>query len=92
MIRAFQPESQCAALGDWRYADLANVLGGDGYRVRTRAQLKWALDTAFTTGGRFQLIEVMLPAGDCTPTLARIARRRWRVFPKASAPCVRVRT
>lgn len=73
MIRAFQPESQCATLGDWRYADLANVLGGDGYRVRTRAQLKAALDTAFTTGGRFQLIEVMLPAGDCTPTLARFS-------------------
>ena len=49
------------------------MLGGDGYRVRTRAQLKWALDTAFTSGGRFQLIEVMLPAGDCTPTLARFS-------------------
>ncbi len=35
MIRAFQPESRCADLGDWRYADLADVLGGRGHRVRT---------------------------------------------------------
>lgn len=73
MIRAFQPESQCADLGDWRYADLANVLGGRGHRVRTRAGLKAALDAAFAERGRFQLIEFMVPPGDSTPTLRRFS-------------------
>ena len=73
MIRAFQPESRCADLGDWHYADLANVLGGHGYRVRTRAEFKAALDAAFAERGRFQLIEFMVTPGDSTPTLQRFS-------------------
>ncbi|HEX5757344.1 MAG TPA: indolepyruvate/phenylpyruvate decarboxylase [Arenimonas sp.] len=73
MIRAFQPESRCAHLGDWHYAELADRLGGRGFRVRTRAELKLALDAAFAERGRFQLIEAMLPEGDSTPTLQRFA-------------------
>jgi indolepyruvate decarboxylase len=73
MIRAFQPESRCADLGDWRYAELAETLGGHGHRVRSRAQLAVALDTAFTRRGRFELIELLLPPGDCTPTLRRFS-------------------
>jgi len=73
MIRAFQPESRCADLGDWRYAELAETLGGHGHRVRTRAELAAALDTAFSRRGRFELIELLLPPGDCTPTLKRFS-------------------
>lgn len=73
MIRAFQPESRCADLGDWRYAELAATLGGHGHRVGTRAELAAALDTAFTRRGRFELIELLLPPGDCTPTLKRFS-------------------
>jgi indolepyruvate decarboxylase len=73
MIRVFEPESRCAALGDWHYADLARVLGGDATRVQTRAEFKAALDRAFEQRGRFQLIEVMLVPGDSTPTLRRFA-------------------
>lgn len=73
MIRAFQPESKCADLGDWRYADLADTLGGRGHRVRTRAELKTALDAAFAERGRFQLIELMVAPGDSTPTLKRFS-------------------
>lgn len=73
MIRAFQPESRCADLGDWRYAELAETLGGHGQRVRTRAEFAAALDTAFTRRGRFELIELLLPPGDCTPTLKRFS-------------------
>ena len=73
MIRAFQPESRCADLGDWAYARLADALGGDGYRVQTRAEFADALDKAFTRRGRFQLIELMVKPGDSTPTLRRFA-------------------
>ncbi len=73
MIRAFQTESQCAALGDWRFADMANVLGGRGHRVTTRKEFKAALDAAFAERGRFQLIEFMVPPGDSTPTLQRFS-------------------
>ncbi|MBK7145699.1 MAG: indolepyruvate/phenylpyruvate decarboxylase [Xanthomonadales bacterium] len=73
MIRAFQPESRCADLGDWRYADLADVLGGRGHRVRTPTELRAALAAAFNERGRFQLIEMMIAPGDCTPTLQRFS-------------------
>jgi indolepyruvate decarboxylase len=73
MIRVFQPDTRCAALGDWHYADIARVLGGDAARVTTRGEFKAALDRAFATRGRFQLIEVMLDPGDSTPTLRRFA-------------------
>lgn len=73
MIRAFQPESRCADLGDWRYAELAGTLGGHGHRVSTRAEFAAALDLAFSRRGRFELIEVLLQPGDCTPTLRRFS-------------------
>ncbi|MBI2379420.1 MAG: indolepyruvate/phenylpyruvate decarboxylase [Gammaproteobacteria bacterium] len=73
MIRVFQPESRCATLGDWHYAELAKTLGGRGERVTTRAELAAALDRAFDTRGQFCLIEAMLEPGDCTPTLKRFA-------------------
>ena len=74
MIRAFQTESRCATLGDWRYAEAATALGGHGQRVHTRAEFKAALDTAFAERGRFQLIEMMVPPGDSTPTLQRFSQ------------------
>ena len=40
-------------------------------RVRTRAELKAALDKAITTRGRFQLIEVMIPRGVLSESLSR---------------------
>lgn len=73
MIRAFQTQSRCAALGDWHLAAVADALGGRGHRVHTRAQFKAALDAAFAERGRFQLIEMMVPPGDSTPTLQRFS-------------------
>ena len=73
MIRAFQTESRCAALGDWHLADAADAQGGRGHRVHTRAQFKAALDAAYAERGRFQLIELMVPPGDSTPTLRRFS-------------------
>ena len=71
MLRVFQPESAFNNLDDWRFAELAGPLGGDGVRVTTRRELQAALERARATRGRFQLIEVMLPRGQTSDTLAR---------------------
>ena len=71
MLRAFQPESGFNSLEEWGFASMASGLGGDGVRVRTRAELKAALDDAVRTRGRFQLIEVMIARGVLSDTLSR---------------------
>jgi len=71
MLRAFQPESTFNDLGDWRFADLAVGLGGDGVRVRTRRELRDALRHAVTVRGRFQLIDVVIPPGELSLTMQR---------------------
>lgn len=71
MLRTFQPESRFNALDEWGFADMAAGLGGDGVRVRTRTELKAALDRAQATRGRFQLIEIMIPQGVLSQTLQR---------------------
>jgi indolepyruvate decarboxylase len=71
MLRAFQPESRFTDLGEWRLAEAANALGGEGVRVRTRGELRAALERAATRRGRFQLVEAMIPRGNLSPTLAR---------------------
>lgn len=71
MLRVFQPESAFNDLDDWHFAEMAGPMGGDGYRVRTRAELTAALETAATTRGRFQLVEVMIPRGVLSATLSR---------------------
>ena len=73
MLRVFQPESRFNTLEDWRFAEMASGMGGDGVRVSTRQQLQQALDRAVATRGKFQLIEAMIPAGVQSPTLARYA-------------------
>ena len=86
MIRAFQQESRCAALGDWQLAAAADALGGRGYRVATRAQFKAALDAAFAERGRFQLIEMMVAPGDSTPTLRRFSQGIRALRERAALP------
>ncbi len=73
MLRAFQPESDFNDLDDWRFADLAQGLGGDGVRVSTRAALAQALERAVSTRGRFQLVEIMMARGVLSETLSRFA-------------------
>jgi indolepyruvate decarboxylase len=71
MLRTFQPASSFNDLDDGDFAGMAAGLGGDGVRVRTRAELKAALDHAVASRGRFQLIEVMIPRGVLSRALAR---------------------
>ena len=71
MLRAFQPESRFNDLDELNFSDIARTLGGDGYRVSTRAELAEGLATAVATRGRFQLVEIMLPRGAISETLTR---------------------
>jgi indolepyruvate decarboxylase len=71
MLRTFQPESAFNDLGHWGFAEMAAGMGGDGVRVTTRGELKAALDKAIATRGRFQLIDVTIPRGVLSQTLAR---------------------
>jgi indolepyruvate decarboxylase len=71
MLRVFQPESAFNDLDDWRFAELAGPLGGQGVRVTTRRELAAALEQAWQDRGKFQLVEVMLPRGKTSDTLAR---------------------
>jgi indolepyruvate decarboxylase len=73
MLRAFQPESAFNDLDDWRYADIAPLIGGIGERVATRQELQAALARAVDSRGRFYLIEIMLARGDMSETLTRFA-------------------
>jgi len=79
MLRAFQPESRFNDLDDWQFTAHAEPLGGDGQRVATRAELKQALDRAVARRGRFQLVEIMLPRGQMSKTLARFVQGVTRV-------------
>ena len=71
MLRVFQPESKFNSLDDWHFAELAAPLGGEGVRVSTRLELGAALERAYQRPGKFQLIEVILPQGSVSNTLAR---------------------
>ena len=71
MLRVFQPESRFNNLDDWHFADIAASLGGEGQRVATRRDLAAALERAVKRRGRFSLVEVMLPRGHTSDTLAR---------------------
>jgi indolepyruvate decarboxylase len=71
MLNAFQPGGRFNDLEDWNYARLADSLGGEGHRVRTRAELGAALRKSHATRGRFQLLDVQLAPGDVSPALQR---------------------
>jgi indolepyruvate decarboxylase len=71
MLRAFAPDAPFTDLSDWHFADMAAPMGGQGYRVQTRRELRDALAQAIATRGKFQLIEAMIPRGVQSATLAR---------------------
>ena len=74
MLRCFQPESGFNDLDDWCFAEMARSLGGEGVRVETRAELSAAIERAFQTRGRFQLIEAVYPKGRLSATLDRFVQ------------------
>ena len=86
MLRAFEPDAGFTDLSDWHFADMAAALGGRGARVSTRAELGVALDAALGRRGRFELIEVMIPRGSVSGTLARFVDGVRRLQRPAPAP------
>lgn len=87
MLRTFQPESKFNNLSDWHFADMAKPMGGEGYRVSTRAELLAALDHAIEMRGRFQLIEAMIPRGVLSDTLNRFVAGVRRLQAGGGAGC-----
>ncbi|RQP22909.1 indolepyruvate/phenylpyruvate decarboxylase [Piscinibacter terrae] len=71
MLRAFEPEARFNDLSAWDFAQMAPGMGGDGARVEDCVGLEAALERAWGTRGRFQLIDVRLAQRDCSPTLQR---------------------
>jgi indolepyruvate decarboxylase len=71
MLRAFEPGARFNDLGTWDFASMAAGMGGDGHLVRTRAELRAALQLAHSTRGRFQLLDIRLVPGAQSPTLER---------------------
>ena len=71
MLRAFEPAARFNDLSPWDFAAMAAGMGGDGHLVRTRAELKSALQRAQATRGRFQLLDIRLARGARSPTLER---------------------
>jgi indolepyruvate decarboxylase len=72
MLRTFQPESRLqrpGALGFCRNGQRHSAV--TGVRVGSRAELKAALDVAYATRGKFQLIEITIGRGVLSDTLAR---------------------
>jgi indolepyruvate decarboxylase len=74
MLRVFQPESAFNNLDDWHFAAMAAAMGGHGERVTTRSALVAALERAVARRGMFSLVEVMLPRGVTSQTLARFVK------------------
>jgi indolepyruvate decarboxylase len=72
----FRPVTQrqdLLALPTWRYADLARLWGGRGFRVETVAQLRRALDEA-KKANTFSIIEVMTGPRDLSPMSVKYIR------------------
>lgn len=86
MLNAFQAGGRFNDLEDWQYARLAEALGGDGYRITTRAELGRALRAACRTRGRFQLLDVSLAPGEVSPALQRFVGAVKRLTPAPAIP------
>jgi indolepyruvate decarboxylase len=74
MLSAFRPQARYNDLGTWDLAGAAQALGGQGHRVKTRAQLAAALQSAASSPGRFHLLDVAIAPGALSPTLRRFAQ------------------
>lgn len=79
MLRVFQPQSQFNTLGRWDFAGMAAGMGGDGYQVGSRDELRATLAKAWATRGRFQLLDVRLEPGAQSPALRRFVAAQKRL-------------
>ncbi len=73
IFRPIAQRQDLLALPTWRYAELARLWGGRGFRVETVAQLRRALDEAEKSAS-FSIIEVMTGARDLSPVSVKYIR------------------
>ncbi|MEM8992321.1 MAG: indolepyruvate/phenylpyruvate decarboxylase [Pseudomonadota bacterium] len=71
MLKAFQSDTGYNDLDMWRFAELAEGLGGRGRRATTRAELADALETAHADPEHWHLIDIILPRDAISRTLDR---------------------
>jgi len=73
IFRPISKRHDLLALPSWRYAELARLWGGQGYKVDTVAQLREALEEAALCK-EFALIEVSIGAHDLSPITIKYIR------------------
>ena len=86
MLRAFEPAARFNDLSTWDFAAMAAGMGGDGHLVRTRGELKSALQRAQAKRGRFQLLDIRLARGARSPTLERFVNAVKRLSTPTGPP------
>ncbi|MDP4528457.1 thiamine pyrophosphate-binding protein [Alkalimonas delamerensis] len=75
MIKAFAPKLDCANLGQWHYAELAEAMGMLGLVADDEASLSQAIRLALARPEQPVLIEARYQAGQQSQQLSRFARR-----------------
>ncbi|MGE5302555.1 MAG: thiamine pyrophosphate-binding protein [Alphaproteobacteria bacterium] len=73
IFRPIAKRHDLLALPSWRYAELARLWGGRGFRVETVEQLRRALDQAAKSSD-FVIIEVSIGARDLSPVSVKYIR------------------
>jgi len=77
IFRPIAKRQDLLALPSWRYADLARLWGGRGFRVETVAQLRRALEESAKSSS-FAIIEVTIGARDLSPITLKYIRASGR--------------
>jgi indolepyruvate decarboxylase len=73
IFRPIANRQDLLALPSWRYAELARLWGGRGFRVETVGQLRRALEQAAKSSA-FAIIEVMIGPRDLSPITLKYIR------------------
>jgi indolepyruvate decarboxylase len=73
IFRPIANRQDLLALPSWRYAELARLWGGRGFRVETAGQLRRALEQA-AKSSTFAIIEVMIGPRDLSPITLKYIR------------------
>jgi indolepyruvate decarboxylase len=73
IFRPIAKRQDLLALPSWRYAELARLWGGRGFRVETAEQLRKALDQAAGSPD-FAIIEVSIGPRDLSPITIKYIR------------------
>jgi TPP-dependent 2-oxoacid decarboxylase len=73
IFRPIAKRHDLLALPSWRYAELARLWGGRGFRAETVGQLRRALDEAAKSAA-FVIIEVLIGSRDLSPVTLKFIR------------------